>query len=163
MKSHFQSSDATSIRTGLTSESSLAAGSKSWAPIHATPARRITTMVGIDHTTSSMRPEYSQSGWYEARLLEARYHHAKASVSTMTGTTTTSMMPVALSRISRSADDTGPCGSNTPARLQAASQKIEPPQTASRRTRAMRTLTACDIPSHRSAEIALRIPSESKP
>src|SRR5258706_464078 len=33
----------------------------------------------------------------------------------ITGTTTTSMMAVALSRISRSADAIGPCGSSTPA------------------------------------------------
>src|ERR1700722_1866173 len=33
----------------------------------------------------------------------------------ITGTTTTSMMAVELSRISRSADATGPCGSSTPA------------------------------------------------
>src|SRR5260370_155113 len=47
-----------------------------------------------------------------------RYHHAKASVSTITGSTTTSMIAVALSRISRSADETGPCGSSTPAARQ---------------------------------------------
>src|SRR5450631_1040427 len=115
MNSHFQSSDTAWIRTGFASECSSTLGSSSCEPIHATPARRITTMVGTDQTTSSICPEYSQSGRYAARVLDARYHHAKASVSTITGTATTNMMAVALRRINRSADDTGPCGSKTPA------------------------------------------------
>src|ERR1700722_11076249 len=41
----------------------------------------------------------------------------------MTGSTTTSMMAVALNRISRSADATGPCGSSTPARRHEATRQ----------------------------------------
>jgi hypothetical protein len=74
MNSHFQSRETTWMRTGLmsdgdrasadelTADVNLIAGSSSWEPIHATPLSRMTTIAGMDHTTSSMRPEYAHSG-----------------------------------------------------------------------------------------------------
>jgi len=50
-------------------------------------ASRITVIAGIDHTTSSIAPEYSQSGRYTAFLLPRRNHQAKAMVATMTNRT----------------------------------------------------------------------------
>jgi hypothetical protein len=69
------------------------------------------TSVGIDHTISSIRPEYAQSFRYRALVLDARYHQANASVAIMVGTTIASMMTSAFSRMSRSPRATGPAGS----------------------------------------------------
>ena len=58
---------------------------------------------GIDQTTTSMRPENSQSGRWIAFSLPARNHQAKTSVSTITGTITASMIVVAVEQNVRSA------------------------------------------------------------
>src|SRR6185437_1016018 len=115
MNSHFQSSDTTWISIGLAvAEASGLGGSRSWLEIHTMPPRNTTISAGIDQTTSSTGPEYSQSGMWRARVLPARNHQAKPRVSTITGTSTASMTTVALIRISRSAAPIGPCGSSTP-------------------------------------------------
>ena len=72
------------------------------------------TSAGIDHTTSSIGPEYSKVGRYCARLLDARNHQAQPSTSTITGMMIASMIAVAFRRIRRSAAPIGPCGSSTP-------------------------------------------------
>src|ERR1041385_7193629 len=66
---------------------------------------------GIDHTTSSSRPEYSQSGQWNALVLEARKYQAKAKIATIVGTTIASMIAIESIRIILSAAATGPCGS----------------------------------------------------
>ena len=71
--------------------------------------------------TNSIRPSYASSRLRTARGLDARYHQAKPSVARTTGTTTTNMIAVELTNNSRSAAAIGPCGSNTPALLHAAS------------------------------------------
>src|SRR5205807_1480278 len=101
-------------------------------PIQLTPPNRITTSVGIDQTTNSIRPSYARSGLRLARGLDARYHQANPRVARMTGTTTTSMIAVELIRRSRSADAIGPCGSSTPTWRQEASS-AEAPTTGQRR------------------------------
>src|ERR1700719_4332724 len=66
---------------------------------------------GIDQTTSSSRPEYSQSGQWNARVLDARKYQAKANIATMVGTTIASMIAIESIRIILSAAAIGPCGS----------------------------------------------------
>src|ERR1700726_351253 len=92
MNSHFQSSETTWILTGLPVPSTGAAGSSSCEPIQATPPSRMTVSAGIDQTTISMRPEYSQSGQYAALVLEARNQKAKAKIAMIVGTTIASMI-----------------------------------------------------------------------
>src|SRR5215831_10981629 len=53
-----------------------------------------------------------------ARGLDDLYHQANPKVARITGTTTTSMMAVELTRRSSSCDAIGPCGSSTPCWLQ---------------------------------------------
>src|SRR5215472_12329206 len=107
MNSHFQSSAATWTLIGL-------GVARSYEPTQATPPTRITVRIGIDQMRSSSRPEYSNSGKYSARVLEARYHQATPSVASIVGMQIASMMPVALNMICRSAAAIGPCGSSTP-------------------------------------------------
>src|SRR5580704_2253303 len=66
---------------------------------------------GIDQTTSSSRPEYSQSGQWNARVLDARKYQAKAKVAAMVGSTIASMIAIESIRICLSAAAIGPCGS----------------------------------------------------
>src|SRR6476661_5451082 len=101
MKSHFQSSEATWTRSGLTvTPSGLTVdtiglrGLKSCEHTNATPPTRNTVMAGIDQT----------------------------SVARITGITIASRMPSALSRICRSARAIGPFGSSTPS--------VQPPSAA---------------------------------
>src|SRR4051812_4213591 len=91
MKSHFQSSDTTSMVMGLTLESSGRNGS-SWCVVRQvrTPSTRMMAH-GTAHTTASIRWEYDQLGWYVASVFEARYFQANTSVSTITGITTISI------------------------------------------------------------------------
>src|SRR5215469_1196297 len=114
MNSHFQSSATTWTLIGLTVEAIGLGGSRSYEPTQATPPTRITVRIGIDQMRSSSRPEYSNSGKYSARVLEARYHQATPSVASIVGMQIASMMPVALNMICRSAAAIGPCGSSTP-------------------------------------------------
>ena len=74
-------------------------GSSSWLPIHAIPPSSMTVSAGIDHTTSSIAPEYSHSGRYFAFLLPRRNHHAKATVAIIVGMMIASMIAVELMRI----------------------------------------------------------------
>src|SRR5689334_19771311 len=67
--------------------------------------------VGIDQTTSSMRPEYAQSGRYTARGLDCRNQNAKARIAAMVGSTIASMIATESIRIVASAAPIGPCGS----------------------------------------------------
>src|SRR5580704_18028854 len=67
--------------------------------------------VGIDQTTISMRPEYSQSGRYCARELECRNQYAKAKMATIVGTTMASIIAMESIKIVLSAAAIGPSGS----------------------------------------------------
>src|SRR5271163_2723241 len=96
MNSHFQSSATTSTSSGLTFAAIGARGSSIWELIQLTPPKRITTNVGIDQTTKSIRPSYARSSLRLARALEDLYHQAHPKVVRITGTTTTSMISVAL-------------------------------------------------------------------
>ena len=116
-KSHFQSSETTSMWIVGCCDGIGFGGSRSCEPIQAMPPRNSTTSVGIDQTTSSIGPEYDQSGRYSALALPDLNHQAKASVRMMTGMTTASMIAVALSRMSRSAAAIGPWTSSTPIAL----------------------------------------------
>src|SRR5260221_11670813 len=71
----------------------------------------MTVRAGIDQTTSSMRPEYSQSGQYDAFVLDARNQKAKAKIATMVGSTIASMIASESIRMVLSAAPIGPCGS----------------------------------------------------
>ena len=62
MNSHFQSSETTSTLSGGAADWSGLLGSRSWLPIQAMPPSRMTVSAGIDHTTNSIAPEYSQFG-----------------------------------------------------------------------------------------------------
>src|SRR5580698_4822493 len=124
MNSHFQSSDTTSTSIGAAAACKRVRGSKSCELIQQIPPRNRTTSAGIAHTTNSMRPAYSHSGSRRALRLPARNHHANRPVARITGTTTASMMTVALKRMVRSAPPIGPCGSSTPEELQAHSNKM---------------------------------------
>src|SRR5882672_12854502 len=122
MNSHFQSSEATWTRSGLTVDTIGLRGLKSCEPTHATPPTRNTVMAGIDQTSISRRPEYAKLGRYRARSFDARNQKATPSVARITGITIASMMPSALSRICRSAAAIGPFGSSTPS--------VQPPSVA---------------------------------
>src|ERR1700752_5454382 len=93
MNSHFQSSETTWTVTGVTDESIDLRGSRSCEPTHATPPTSSTVIAGMDHTSSSRRPEYSKSGKYAAREFDARNQKATASVARIVGITIASMMP----------------------------------------------------------------------
>src|ERR1700733_8322304 len=123
MNSHFQSSDTTSTSSGADEACKRVRGSKSYELIQQIPPRNRTTSAGIAHTTNSMRPAYSHSGSRRALRLPARNHQAKRPVARMTGTTTASMMTVALKSMVRSAPPTGPCGASTPEGREAHSNK----------------------------------------
>src|ERR1041384_8191806 len=99
MNSHFQSSATTWISSAGTFDGIGLGGSRLWLEIHAMPPRNMTTSAGIDHTTSSIGPEYSKVGRYCARLLEARNHQAQPSTSTITGMMIASMIAVASRRL----------------------------------------------------------------
>src|SRR5579862_7740688 len=71
----------------------------------------MTVSAGTDHTTSSMRPEYTKSGRKAARLLEARNQNAKAKIARIVGSTIASMMATESIRMVFSAAPIGPCGS----------------------------------------------------
>src|SRR5437868_10964819 len=114
MNSHFQSSEATWIRSGFMVDAIGLRGLKSCEPTHATPPTRNTVMAGIDQTSISRRPEYAKFGRYRARSFDARNQKATPSVARITGTTIASMMPSELSKICRSAAAIGPFGSSTP-------------------------------------------------
>src|SRR3954463_14617460 len=122
MNSHFQSSEATWTRSGLTVDTIGLRGFSSCEPTHATPPTRNTVMAGIDQTSISRRPEYAKFGRYRARSFDARNQKATPSVARITGITIASMMPSALSRICRSARAIGPFGSRTPS--------VQPPSVA---------------------------------
>src|ERR1700721_2117951 len=122
MNSHFQSSEATWIRSGFTVERIGLRALTSCAPTHATPPTRNTVMAGIDQTSISRRPEYAKFGRYRARSFDARNQKATPSVARITGITIASMMPSELSRICRSATAIGPFGSSTPS--------VQPPSIA---------------------------------
>src|SRR5471032_1444877 len=123
MNSHFQSSDTTSTSIGALAACNRVRGSKSCELIQPMPLRNRTTSAGMAHTTNSIRPAYDHSGWRRALRLPARNHHANRPVARITGTTTASMMTVALNSMVRSAAPTGPCGSRTPEEVQAVSNK----------------------------------------
>src|SRR3954453_15426779 len=114
MNSHFQSSETTSTFSGCTLDGSGLAGSRSWLPIHAMPPSSMTVMAGMDQTTSSIAPEYSQSGRYPALVLPRLNHHATAIVAIIVGMMIASIIAVELMRIVFSAAATGPTGSSTP-------------------------------------------------
>src|SRR6267154_3217765 len=111
MNSHFQSSDTACIVSCSDEPSIGFAGSRWWAPSQATPPSRMTVRAGIDQTTSSMRPEYSQSGQYDAFVLDARNQKAKAKIATIVGRTIASMIAIESIRMVLSAAPIGPCGS----------------------------------------------------
>src|SRR5882757_3404471 len=71
----------------------------------------MTVRAGIDQTTSSMRPEYSQSGQYDAFVLAARNQKAEAKIATIVGRTIASMIAIESIRMVLSAAPIGPCGS----------------------------------------------------
>src|ERR1700737_2605448 len=114
MNSHFQSSEATWTRSGLTVDTIGLRGLTSCDPTHATPPTRNTGMAGIEQTSLSRRPEYAKFGRYRARAFDARNQKATPSVARITGITIASMMPSEFSRICRSASAIGPFGSSTP-------------------------------------------------
>src|SRR5882672_9979735 len=122
MNSHFQSSEVTCTRSGVTLDAIGLRGLTSWEPTHATPPTRNTVMAGIDQTSNSRRPEYTKLGRYRARSFDARNQNATPSVATITGITIASMMPSELSRICRSAAAIGPFGSST--------HSVQPPSVA---------------------------------
>src|ERR1700722_11396027 len=122
MNSHFQSSEATWTRRGLTVDAIGLRGLKSCAPTHATPPTRNTVMAGIDQTSISRRPEYAKFGRYRARSFDARNQKATPSVARITGITIASMMPSEFNRICRLATAIGPFGSHTPS--------VQPPSVA---------------------------------
>src|ERR1700685_471534 len=122
MNSHFQSSEATWTRNGFTVDTIGLRGLTSCEPTHATPPTRNTVMAGIDQTSISRRPEYAKFGRESARSFDLRNQNATPSVARSTGITIASMMPSALSRISRSAAAIGPFGSSTPS--------VQPPSVA---------------------------------
>src|SRR5580704_5783953 len=108
MNSHFQSSATTSIATGCASDSIGLKGSSRCDDCHADTARMETMATGASTITAATAVERSQSGMYLALRFEARYRQAKASTSTITGTTMISINRVD-SRISeRSASPIGP-------------------------------------------------------
>src|SRR5712671_5036848 len=86
-------------------------GSSWWEPIHATPPSRMTVSAGTDQTTSSMRPEYSQSGQRCALAFDARNQKAKAKIVTIVGSTIASMIVSESIRMVFSTAPIGPCGS----------------------------------------------------
>src|SRR5262249_7214401 len=114
MNSHFQSSETTCTSIGLLCDSIGLNGSRACEPIQITPPSNTMTRRGIPQTSSSIRPEYTQSGRYCALEFEAANHQAKASVASTVGTTIVSMIARALSMILRFATPIGPCGSSTP-------------------------------------------------
>src|ERR1700730_1075211 len=114
MNSHFQSSETTWTLSGLAVELIGLCGSRSCAPIQATPPTNSTVIAGIDQTSSSRRPEYSKSGRYTARVLDERNQKATPRVARIVGITIASMMPSELNRICRSPEAMGPFGSSTP-------------------------------------------------
>ena len=65
----------------------------------------------MDQTTSSMRPEYSQSGQRCALAFDARNQKAKAKIVTIVGSTIASMIVSESIRMVFSAAPIGPCGS----------------------------------------------------
>src|SRR5260370_21959381 len=71
----------------------------------------MTVRAGIDQTTSSMRPEYSQSGQYDAFVLDARNQKAKAKIARIVGRTIASMIASESIRMVLSAAPIGPFGS----------------------------------------------------
>src|SRR5258705_11204724 len=99
MNSHFQSSETTSTLTGCTAEASGLLGSRSWLPIQAIPPSRTTVRAGTDQMTSSIAPEYSQSGRYWAFLFPRQNQQAKATLEIITGMTIASMIASELNRI----------------------------------------------------------------
>src|SRR5215475_5939101 len=103
MNSHFQSSETTWILTGFSADAIALGGSRSYVLTQATPPTRITVMIGIDQTSSSSRPEYSKSGRWRARLLDARNQYAVPTVAIIVGITIASMMAVELNMMRRSA------------------------------------------------------------
>src|SRR5258707_6903540 len=111
MNSHFQSSDTTWILIGLPVPCTGAAGSSWCDPIQATPPSRMTVSAGIDQTTSSIRPEYSQFGQQNALPLDARNQYANAKIATIVGSTIASMIASESIRMVFSATPIGPCGS----------------------------------------------------
>src|SRR5258708_7475761 len=142
MNSHFQSSEATWIRSGFTVDSIGLRGLTSCAPTHATPPTRNTVMAGIDQTSTSRRPEYAKFGRYRARSFDARNQKATPSVSRITGITIASMIARELSRICWSAAANGHYGSSTPS-VQAPTAATPSRTTASRPYR-MLDLTEVD-------------------
>src|SRR3977135_829669 len=71
----------------------------------------MTVSAGTDQTTSSMRPEYSQSGQRCALAFDARNQKAKAKIVTIVGSTIASMIASESIRMVFSAAPIGPCGS----------------------------------------------------
>src|SRR4029450_12517167 len=114
MNSHFQSSETTCTSPGFSGELIGLKGSRSCDPIQITPPRNRMTRIGMPQTTISMLPEYTKSGWEGARVLDSRNHQPKARIAMIVGTTVTSMIPSALSRIFAFAAPIGPCASSTP-------------------------------------------------
>src|SRR6516165_1044672 len=126
MNSHFQSSATTSTRSGSAFAGMGAFGSSWWEPIQITPPKRITISAGIDQTTNSARPSKDSSRLRLARAFDDLYHQANPNVARITGTTTTSMIAVELSKSSSWADAIGPCGSSTPVCWQEATRTAAP-------------------------------------
>src|SRR5271155_4264792 len=100
MNSHFQSSATTSTSSGLAFAAIGVRGSRSWELIQLTELKRITVNSGIAQLTKSIRPSYARFSLRLARALEDLYHNDHPTLARITGTTTTSMISVAL--ISRS-------------------------------------------------------------
>src|SRR5262249_60557248 len=82
-------------------------------PIHTPPPRKRMTRMGMPQTTIARVRKKRRGGGYRARRLDARNHQPKARIATIVGTTITSMIPSALSRIFAFAAPIGPCGSST--------------------------------------------------
>src|SRR5690348_321973 len=91
-----------------------------------TPPKRITISAGIDQTTNSARPSKDSSRLRLARAFDDLYHQANPNVARITGSTTTSIIAVELSKSSSSADAIGPCGSSTPVCWQEATRTAAP-------------------------------------
>ena len=96
------------------------------------PLEAAAVIAGIAQTTSSIAPEYSQSGRYVAFVFPRRNHQATATVAIIVGMMIASMMAVELMRIVFSALPTGPTGSRMP-RLQPVVSRVRAAVAAMRR------------------------------
>src|SRR5476649_2160809 len=97
MNNHFQSRETTSTVIGFWSETIGLNGSSELVVFQVIVARIAIMIIGTVQTTASILLEWDQFGLYLAFVLEARYFQANAKAMIITGITTISINPMAVS------------------------------------------------------------------